>query len=83
MELEVKDPDTGVLLRLNAKPEHLDGRHGYRIMHPNGSGFFIVNQSGAWRSADDHHVDPDLLTNIGLALEGGKLSDQIVHTDKF
>jgi hypothetical protein len=83
MELEVKDPITGALLRLNAKPEHLKGQHGYRILHPNGSGFFIVNKSGAWRSGDDHHADPDLLINIGLALEGMKLSDQIVHPAKF
>jgi hypothetical protein len=83
MELEVKDPITGALLRLNAKPENFEGQHGYRIMHPNGSGFFIVNRSGAWRSGDDHHVEPDLLINIGLALEGGKLSDQVVHPAKF
>ncbi|MBL4677287.1 MAG: hypothetical protein JKY70_13940 [Mucilaginibacter sp.] len=79
MKIEVKDPSTGVLLHLQAKPESFNGMHGYRILHENGSGFLIVNRSGKWQSADDHHVDADFLVNIGLALEGRGLDEQIVH----
>jgi hypothetical protein len=79
MQIEVKDPATGAILQLDAKPEQHLGEHGYRIRHPNGSGFLVVNRSGAWRSADDHHVDTALLTNIGLALEGHELKEQIIH----
>jgi len=79
MDIEVKDPDTGALLQLDAKPEQLEGIHGFRIRHPNGSGFFIANRSGTWRAADDHHINAHFLTNIGLALEGHKLHEQLVH----
>jgi hypothetical protein len=79
MEIEVKDPATGALLQLEAKPEQHKGEHGYRIRHPNGSGFLIINRGGAWRSADDHHVEPELLANIGLALEKHNLKEQITH----
>lgn len=77
MQLEVKDPQTGALLQMEAKPEQVKGIHGYRIRHPNGSGFFIANRNGTWRSADDHLVDPEFLVNIGLALEGHDLNEQI------
>jgi len=70
MNIEVKDPVTGALLPMEARPENLYGQHGFRILHPNGSSFFIVNRSGAWRSGDDHHVDVDMLSNIGIALAG-------------
>jgi hypothetical protein len=79
MNIEVKDPTTGVLMQLTAKPEHFNGMHGFRILHPNGSSFFIVNKAGAWRSADDHHIDSELLINIGLALEGYDLIDQVTN----
>lgn len=79
MKLEVKDPSTGALLSLQAKPESFNGLHGYRILHDNGSGFLIVNKSGKWQSADDHHVEADFLVNIALALEGQSLDDQIVN----
>jgi ribosomal protein S12 methylthiotransferase accessory factor YcaO len=78
MQIEVKEPGTGALLRLDAKTENYKGLHGMRIRYPNGASFFIVAKSGAWRSADDHHVAPGFLANIGLALEGRKLSEQIV-----
>jgi len=79
MNIQVKDPSTGALLQLEARPEALEGKHGFRILHPNGSNFFIFGSAGAWRSGDDHHVDPDMLANIGIALGNGKLSDQITH----
>lgn len=79
MNIEVKDPATGALLALTAKPEHFKGTHGFRILHPNGSGFFIDNRTGTWHSADDHHIDTDFLTNIGLALEGRSIEEQVVH----
>ena len=81
MQIEVKDPATGALLLLEAKPERYLGKQGYRIRHPNGSGFLIINRLGAWRSADDHRVEPELLANIGLALEGHQLKEQIAHTN--
>jgi hypothetical protein len=77
MDIEVKDPATGAMLRLEARPEQVNGVHGFRIRHPNGSGFFITSQSGTWRPGDDHHIDADFLINIGLALERQKLSEQI------
>ncbi|MDB4919389.1 hypothetical protein [Mucilaginibacter sp.] len=83
MHLEVKDPSTGALLRLEAKPEQIAGEHGFRIRHPNGSSFFIANRSGTWRSADDHAIDEEFLVNIGLAMEGYKLKEQIVHSNKL
>lgn len=79
MQIEVKEPGTGVLLRLDAKNENYRGMHGMRIRYPNGSSFFIVAKSGTWRSVDNHHVAPSFLINIGLALEGRKLSEQIVQ----
>ncbi|MDB5157203.1 MAG: hypothetical protein JWR50_1910 [Mucilaginibacter sp.] len=81
MDIEVKDPATGALLRLDARPEQVKGIHGFRIRHPNGSGFFITSTSGTWRSGDDHHIDTDFLVNIGLALERQNLSGQIGYTD--
>lgn len=79
MQIEVKDPLTGALLILDAKPEQLNNQHGFRIRHPNGSGFFIVHKSGVWRPGDDHHVDSGLLINIGLALEGLGLNQQVSY----
>lgn len=78
MQIEVKEPGTGVLLRLHAKAENYQGKHGMRIKYPNGANFFIIAESGAWRSADHHHVAPRFLINIGMALEGRKLSEQVV-----
>ncbi len=69
MKLNVKDPATGLPLILDAKPDKHNTELGFRISYPNGSGFFISNRLGTWRSADDHHVDPDLLVQIGLAIE--------------
>ena len=80
MDIQVKDPSTGALLLLNARPERHKGEQGFRIRHPNGSGFLIVNRSGTWRAADDHHIDTDLLINIGLALEGHPLKEQMGST---
>jgi hypothetical protein len=80
MQIEVKDPMTGALMQLEAKPVRHMAEYGYRIYHPNGSGFLIVYRSGTWRSGDDHHVDSALLTNIGLALEGHELKEQITKS---
>ncbi len=76
MEIEVKDPTTGVKLKLAARSENFKGLHGFRIFHPNGSNFFISSKNGTWRSGDDHHVDADFLINIGLALEGADLENK-------
>jgi hypothetical protein len=76
MEINVKDPKTGALLQLNAKPEQVHGVHGFRIRHPNHSGFFIANRGGVWRVMDDHHIEPEMLANIGLALEGYSIRAQ-------
>jgi hypothetical protein len=79
MIIKVKDPSTGVLLKLNAKAENFQGIHGFRIFHDNGSSFFIANKSGAWHCIDGHHINHQYLINIGLALEGKKLREQIVQ----
>ena len=70
MKLTVTDPSTGIPLQLDVKPDRLEAEAGYRITYMNGSSFFISNKLGTWRVADDHHVDPDLLVEIGLAIEG-------------
>jgi len=77
MKLEVKEPSTGALLHLEAKPERHYGLRGFRIVHPNGSSFFISNKSGTWEPADSHHIDPVFLINIGLALEHYDLKEQV------
>ena len=77
MKIAVKDPSTGALLNAEARPEKYNGIQGYRILHQNGSNFFIFNRSGAWRQGDSHHLEPALLANIGMAIEGNKLSEQI------
>lgn len=79
MKIAVKDPDTGILFNMEAKKENYYGQSGFRIIHENGSNFFITNKSGTWQSGDDHHIEPDFLINISLALEGKKLREQIVH----
>lgn len=79
MKIEVKDPSTGALMILDAKSENYRGEHGFRILHENGSGFFIHNRTGTWQADAGHHIDPEFLVNIGMALEGNKLSEQIVH----
>ena len=81
MKIEVKDPSTGALLDLDAKPERHHGLHGFRIRHANGSSFFISNRSGTWEPADSHHLDAGFLINIGLALEGYDLSEQKGHEE--
>jgi hypothetical protein len=77
MELQVKDPVTGVLLPYTAKPERLHELHGFRIIPPNGSSFFIASRGGAWRVMDGHVIAPELLVNIGLALEHQPLREQV------
>jgi hypothetical protein len=37
MQIEVKYPQTGALLRLEAKHEQIKSEHGFRIRHTNGS----------------------------------------------
>jgi len=81
MELQVKDPVSGALLIYTAKPERLHDLHGFRIQPPNGSGFFIASRGGAWRMMDGHAIEPDLLVNIGLALEHQPLQEQTGVTD--
>jgi hypothetical protein len=70
MKITVKDPSTGVVLPLEARPESYHHEQGYRIFYPGGSSFLISCKLGAWRALDDHHVDADLLVQIGLAIEG-------------
>ena len=82
MQLEVKDPRTGALLLLEAKPEKWHGTHGFRIRHPNGSGFWMSGRSGAWQSEDGHPVDKYLLVNIGIALEQHPLNEQLIIRDE-
>ena len=77
MELFVKDPSTGALLRFEARPERLGSDHGFHIINAMGTSFFIASQSGTWRAIVWHHVEPELLTNIGLALEGRPLKEQL------
>jgi hypothetical protein len=77
MNIKVKDPSTGVLLNLDAKPEKYHDPHGICISHPNGSTFSISNKSGTWEPADNHAIDPILLINIGLVLELYDLEEQI------
>ncbi|MDO3628384.1 hypothetical protein [Mucilaginibacter sp. BT774] len=77
MELFVKDPSTGALLRFEARPERLGSDQGFHIINAMGNGFFIASKFGAWRVVDGHHVEPELLTNIGLALEGRPLKEQL------
>src|SRR5258708_850185 len=76
MELQVKDPGTGVLLSYTARPERLHELHGYRILSSNGAGFFIASRGGTWRVLDGHPVAAELLANIGLALEHHPLREQ-------
>lgn len=81
MELQVKDPGTGALLFYTARPEQLHGVHGVRILRESSAGFFIAHRGGAWRVMDDHHIEPELLMNIGLALEHHPLQEQIGSTE--
>lgn len=70
MKIIVKDPPTGNMIPLEVRPERYHNEQGYRIIYANGSHFFISNKLGTWRPADDHHVEPELLIQIGLAIEG-------------
>ncbi len=70
MKIIVTDPATNEQLELEARPEQMHHEFGYRIIYPNGSNFFISNRLGTWNPADDHHVDTDLLVQIGMAIEG-------------
>ena len=70
MKLTVTEPSTGMPMQLDAKPDRYETEPGYRISCANGSTFFISNKLGAWRVLDDHHVEPELLVQIGLAIEG-------------
>lgn len=72
----MKDPVDGGLRQYTTRPESLHGIHGYRIQPSNGAGFFIANQGGTWRVMDRHHIEPELLINIGLALEHHPLREQ-------
>lgn len=69
MKFTITDPLTGMPVLLEARPQSFHHEPGFRIIYPNGSGFFICNKFGTWHAADDHHVDPDLLVQIGLAIE--------------
>lgn len=70
MKLTVTEPSTGMPLQLEAKPDRYKTEPGYRITYANGTSFFISNKFGTWRLLDDHHVEPELLVQIGLAIEG-------------
>lgn len=69
MKFTAKDPSTGFVHSLEAKPEKYNGEQGYRIFYDNGSSFFIANKLGTWRVTDDHFADVGFLENIGLAIE--------------
>ena len=69
MKFTAKDPSTGIMHALEAKPEKYNGEQGYRILYENGSNFFIANKYGTWRLMDDHFADAGFLENIGLAIE--------------
>ena len=69
MKFKAKDPSTGLIYSLEAKPEKYNGEQGYRILYENGSSFFIANKYGCWRLMDDHYADVGFLENIGLAIE--------------
>ncbi|MDO3627630.1 hypothetical protein [Mucilaginibacter sp. BT774] len=75
----MKDPETSVLLPLQAKPEQRHGVHAFGIRQPNHPGFFIANRSDAWGVMDNRHVEPELLVNIGLALEEHFVKEQAVN----
>jgi len=77
MQLPVKDPATGAQLLLEAKPEKWHGEQGFRIRHPNGSGFWISARSGAWQAEDGQPVDRDLLINIEIALAHHPFKEQL------
>jgi len=77
MQINVKDPQSGVLLTLEAKPERWHNVQGFRIIHPDGSNFWISSHSGAWQAEDGRHIDSQLLINIGLALEHHPYSEQL------
>lgn len=81
MELQVKDPATGALLLYSAKPEQWHGTHGFRIQHEGSSGFLIAHRGGTWQVMDDHPIGPELLVNIGLALEHYPLEEQTRMTE--
>jgi hypothetical protein len=72
MRFTVKDPLSGAPILLKARVEQNHHELGYRITYPDGSSFFISNRLGTWKSADDHPIDPELLEQIGLAIEGLK-----------
>ncbi|MGV3508882.1 MAG: hypothetical protein ACO1N7_06280 [Sphingobacteriaceae bacterium] len=72
MKLTITDSSTQAPILLEVKPESHLNEVGYRVIYPNGTNFFISNKLGTWRVADDHHVDPDLLIQIGLAIENNK-----------
>jgi hypothetical protein len=69
MKFTAKDPSTGLIHLLEAKPEKYNGEQGYRILYETGSSFFIANKYGCWRVMDDHYADVGFLENIGLAIE--------------
>lgn len=81
MELQIKDPGTGVLLAYTVKPERLHELRGFCILAPNGSGFFMASRGGVWWVMDGHAVTPALLVNIGLALEHYPLREQTGSVD--
>jgi len=81
MQIQVKDPATGALLLLDAKPEKWHGEHGFRIRHANGSGFWMTSRSGTWQTEHGYQVNSGLLVNIGLALEQYPLKEQLTNHD--
>ena len=70
MTVTVKEPGSEIPLQLQVKPERYNTEPGFRISYANGASFFISNKLGTWRLLDDHHVEPELLIEIGLAIEG-------------
>lgn len=69
MTFTYKEPDTNIVLELQAEPEDYNGEQGMRIIFPSKDSFVIVEKDGSWNVMDDDTINPEIVNAIGKALQ--------------
>jgi hypothetical protein len=69
MKINVKDPETSVILEHEAFESENDKESGWSILLPAGNSIFITSQQGEWKIRNDGTVNLNLVNAMGEAIE--------------
>jgi hypothetical protein len=65
MKINVKDPQSGEILELEANPAENDKEPGWSVILPAGNSVFITLVEGEWEARHNETIEPDFLKAIG------------------